>query len=124
MRWAERDGIGALLRGALCKRGQGRRIADAAVAGPLQAVELDGDAPELLPGSDVADRDAARRRHGDRDLATGVAQHVVAGRVDRRDHRLQGERQARTVLEHEFGRPICGDVDGLTDCCCHQRRGC
>ena len=110
MHRAQRHGIGALARRCLGKIAHRAGIADAAVAGAAQAVDLGGDAPHPAAGADFLEGDAARRRHGERDLAVGEAQAVVARLADGGHGRglaaSDRHRPDAAVLQRQFGRRV------------------
>ena len=110
MHGAQRHGVGALARRCFGKIAHGAGIADAAVARAAQAVDLGGDAPHPAAGADFLEGEAARRRHGERDLAAGEAQAVIARLADGGHGRglaaADRHRPDAAVLQAQFGRHV------------------
>ena len=108
---AERHRVDAMLGRCLGKVAHGAGIADAAIAGAAQAVDLGRHAPHPLAAADVPQGDAARWRHGEGDLAIGEAQAVIARPPD------AGQRAATqddglyvAVFQRQLGRMVVIDA--------------
>ena len=75
-----------------------------------QAVDLGGDAPHPAAGAHFLEGEAARRRHGERDLAAGEAQAVVARLADGGHGRglaaPDRHRPDAAILQRQFGRRV------------------
>ena len=69
---------------AFGERAQRRCVTDPAIALPAQAIKLDCETPEPFAGSDIADRDAARRRRRERDFVRTEGNAVITDAIDRR----------------------------------------
>ena len=81
MKRAERQHVRLECRRCFCQCGNTRHVADAAVAGMAQPVNLGRNSPNSLAGRNVRDCHASRRRHGkDGSLATDL--DAVVTRLD------------------------------------------
>ena len=78
----DRDGVGAVFRGVFGEFRQGFEIADAAIAGAAQAIDLHGDAPEFTALRHVSDRAGLFRRYRQRDFGIGDFKAVIAWFID------------------------------------------
>ena len=79
---AERDGVCPKAGSLASKRGDAGGIADAAIAGAAQAVDLHREPPRAFLWCDVRNRVATRRRDRDRNPLGSELDDVIARRLD------------------------------------------